>query len=156
MQAKSHTAKRPRIYNHFRVFLHLGVFLHICALAMLPSLIFAQQEQYTPEQREEIESSLHDDSFITPQEYGANLYENPRGIGCVKCHGRDGEENLLASYTHKGKQKHIIAPRINNLTFPAFKIALSKDNGVMPRYNLTDEEINAIYLYITSRNKTFR
>lgn len=127
------------------------------------------ESPYTPEQREEIESSLQnrqdypsqdhqsqDESFITPQEYGTNLYENPRGIGCVKCHGRDGEENLLASYMHKGKQKHIIVPRINNLSFPAFKIALSKDNGVMPRYNLTDDEINAIYLYITSRNKTFQ
>lgn len=150
MQAKSHATKRPRIYDCFRVF------WCICVLAIFPSSMLAQQEEYTPDQREEIESSLRDDSFITPQEYGANLYENPRGIGCVKCHGRDGEENLLASYTHKGKQKHIIAPRINNLAFTAFKIALSKDNGVMPRYNLTDEEINAIYLYITSRNKTFR
>lgn len=109
---------------------------------------------------QEVESSVQDssqdiESFITPQEYGANLYENPRGIGCIKCHGKDGEETLLASYVHKGKQRHIIVPRINNLAFDAFKIALSKDSGVMPKYNLTDEEINAIYLYITSRNKTF-
>ncbi len=114
---------------------------------------------------QEVESSVQDssqdstqdtDGFITPQEYGANLYENPRGIGCVKCHGKDGEETLLASYVHKGKQRHIIVPRINNLAFETFKVALSKDSGVMPKYNLTDEEINAIYLYITSRNKTFR
>ncbi|OBV29896.1 cytochrome C oxidase subunit III [Helicobacter sp. CLO-3] len=99
---------------------------------------------------------IENDSFITPQEYGASLYENPRGIGCVKCHGKDGEETLLASYIHKGKQKHVIIPRINNLDFQAFKKALSIDKGIMPKYGLTDEEINAIYLYITSRNKTFR
>lgn len=100
--------------------------------------------------------SAESDSFITPQEYGASLYENPRGIGCVKCHGKDGEETLLASYIHKGKQKHVIIPRINNLDFQAFKKALSIDKGIMPKYGLTDEEINAIFLYITSRNKTFR
>ncbi len=100
--------------------------------------------------------SQENDGFITPQEYGANLYENPRGIGCIKCHGQDGEETLLASYIHKGKEKHLIVPRINNLEFDAFKLALSKDGSIMPKYNLTDEEINAIYLFITSRNKTFR
>lgn len=124
------------------------------------SLGYSAAETTLESVAQEIESSVQDssqdiESFITPQEYGANLYENPRGIGCIKCHGKDGEETLLASYVHKGKQRHVIVPRINNLAFDAFKIALSKDSGVMPKYNLTDEEINAIYLYITSRNKTF-
>lgn len=145
---------------------------HACALLLAwhtlaqadSSLGSAAAETALESVAQEIESSVQDssqdsnqdiESFITPQEYGANLYENPRGIGCIKCHGKDGEETLLASYVRKGKQRHIIVPRINNLAFDAFKIALSKDSGVMPKYNLTDEEINAIYLYITSRNKTF-
>lgn len=94
------------------------------------------------------------ESFITPQEYGASLYEYPRGIGCIKCHGSIGEEMALALYIHKGKQKQLIVPRINNLELSHFKSALSQDRGVMPKYNLTDEEINAIYVYVNSKNPT--
>ncbi|MGX3044545.1 c-type cytochrome [Helicobacter sp. T3_23-1056] len=96
----------------------------------------------------------NDESFITPQEYGASLYEYPRGIGCIKCHGNIGEETLLATYKHKGKQKTLLVPRINNLELSHFRIALSQDNGIMPKYNLTDEEIQAIFLYISSKNPT--
>lgn len=99
-------------------------------------------------------STQSNESFITPQEYGASLYEYPRGIGCIKCHGAIGEETLLATYTHKGKQKTLLVPRINNLEILNFKTALNQDKGIMPKYNLTDEEIQAIYLYISSKNPT--
>lgn len=99
-------------------------------------------------------SAQSNESFITPQEYGASLYEYPRGIGCIKCHGAIGEETLLATYTHKGKQKTLLVPRINNLELLNFKTALNQDKGIMPKYNLTDEEIQAIYLYISSKNPT--
>ena len=99
-------------------------------------------------------SAQSNESFITPQEYGASLYEYPRGIGCIKCHGAIGEETLLATYTHKGKQKALLVPRINNLEIFNFKTALNQDKGIMPKYNLTDEEIQAIYLYISSKNPT--
>ncbi|PAF41353.1 cytochrome c [Helicobacter sp. 11S03491-1] len=92
-----------------------------------------------------------DDSFITPQEYGKKLYENPRNIGCIKCHGKNGESEVIAQYKSKGKNKIIKTPKINDLDFDIFKKALNKDKGIMPRYNLTDEEIKAIYLYITSK-----
>ena len=55
------------------------------------------------------------------ENYGKNLYENPRGIACNKCHGNKGEGGVIAHYKHK---------------------------GVMPRYFLTDEEITAIYMYL--------
>ena len=29
--------------------------------------------------------------FITKNEYAKMLYQNPRGIGCDKCHGSGGE-----------------------------------------------------------------
>jgi len=62
-----------------------------------------------------------EEDFMTLQEWGERLYEYPRSIGCVKCHGNDGEERLLTSYIHKGKKRNLIAPRINNLDFNTFK-----------------------------------
>lgn len=92
-----------------------------------------------------------DDSFITTEEYGKRLYENPRNIGCVKCHGKNGEGEVMAHYKSKGKDKVITAPKINNMNFNSFQKAIGKEKGVMPKYNLTNEEIKAIYLYITSK-----
>ncbi|PAF52588.1 cytochrome c [Helicobacter sp. 13S00477-4] len=92
-----------------------------------------------------------DNSFITPQEYGKKLYQNPRNIGCIKCHGKNGESEIIAHYKSKGKDKTIIAPKINDMEFDTFKKALNKDKGIMPKYNLTDDEIKAIYLYINSK-----
>lgn len=93
-----------------------------------------------------------DDSFITAEEYGKRLYENPRNIGCVKCHGKNGEGEVIARYKNKGKNKIITAPKINNMSFNSFQKAIGKEKGIMPKYNLTNEEIKAIYLYITSKN----
>lgn len=94
---------------------------------------------------------VKDNSFITTQEYGKKLYENPRNIGCIKCHGKNGESEVIASYKSKNKNKIIKTPKINDMDFETFKKALSKDKGIMPKYNLTEEEIKAIYLYISSR-----
>ena len=44
-------------------------------------------------------------SFITADEYSAQLYKNPRGIGCQFCHGDSGEGRLIAEYVHKKKKK---------------------------------------------------
>lgn len=81
-------------------------------------------------------------------EYGKNLYENPRGIACNQCHGDRGEESVIAYYKHKGVKKTLIAPRINNLEFSVFEKALRSQKGVMPRYYLTNEEITAVYMYL--------
>lgn len=92
-----------------------------------------------------------DSSFITPQEYGKSLYNNPRSIGCIKCHGKNGEEEVIAKYKSKGKLKIIKSPQINDMDFESFKKGFQKDKGIMPKYDLTDDEIKAIYLYISSR-----
>ncbi len=39
-----------------------------------------------------------DNSFITKFEYGAMLYENPRGVGCVKCHAKGDKAVVIAKY----------------------------------------------------------
>lgn len=87
-------------------------------------------------------------SLLSQGEYGKNLYENPRGIACTKCHGKDGEEKIIARYKHKGEERVLVAPRINHLDFGVFAKALHAQNGVMPHYYLTNEEIQAIYMYL--------
>lgn len=95
--------------------------------------------------------SPKDDSFITAEEYGKKLYENPRNIGCIKCHGKNGEGEVIIRYKNRNKEKVIIAPKINNMNLNSFKKAIGGEKGIMPKYNLTDEEIQAIYLYITPK-----
>lgn len=88
------------------------------------------------------------ESTLSQSEYGKNLYENPRGIACIKCHGAKGEEKIIARYKHKGEEKTLLAPRISNIEFSAFEKALKTQKGIMPAYYLTDEEIKAMYIYL--------
>ncbi|MDA3968253.1 c-type cytochrome [Helicobacter ibis] len=92
-----------------------------------------------------------EDSFITQIEYGRMLYENPRGIGCVECHGESGEGKIIANYTHKKKQKQLYGPKINDIEFDSFSKALQKSQKIMPKYYLTKQEIEAIYKYLESK-----
>ncbi len=91
---------------------------------------------------------IHAESFITNEEYSAQLYKNPRGIGCYKCHGKMGEGMDIAKYKHKGVDKVFRAPNIKNLKYKDFEKALKKRNKGMPRYFLTDPEIKALYSYV--------
>ena len=65
--------------------------------------------------------------FITKNEYAKMLYQNPRGIGCDKCHGSGGEGSVIAKYKEENKktkvkeEKELVAPRINNLDLETFK-----------------------------------
>jgi len=94
--------------------------------------------------------SLKAESFITKMEYAKMLYSNPRGIGCILCHGSRGEGSIIAKYKHRGKQKVLKAPAINSLSKESFFKALKKSDSVMPRYFLTNSEIEALYFYVTS------
>lgn len=92
-----------------------------------------------------------DNLFITDYEYGQMLYKNPRGIGCIQCHGKYGEKQFFAKYTHKGKEIEIYIPSIQNLTLQKFQTKLKSNRNttsIMPTYFLTNEEINSIYNYI--------
>lgn len=98
-------------------------------------------------------SLFSESSFITPMEYASSLYKNPRGIGCNKCHGENGEGKLIATYVHKGKKKSFEGPIINNTSYEKFYKALSVRKRGMPRYFLTDSEIKALYLYLHRNDK---
>jgi hypothetical protein len=99
-------------------------------------------------------------SFITKKEYGKMLYFNPRGIGCNLCHGDNGKGKIIATYKHKNKNADkfkfitIIAPNIISIEFENFRqtVASVKNKSIMPKYFLTNEEINSIYLFLTTQN----
>lgn len=103
-----------------------------------------------------------DSSFITKFEYGAMLYENPRGVGCVLCHNKGDKPVLIANYKEKAKNsnkledKAIIAPAINNVSYVVFIDKMTADkteSKVMPTYFLTKEELDSLYFYIKNINK---
>lgn len=97
-----------------------------------------------------------DDAFITTYEYGQMLYNNPRGIGCNKCHGDDAKGRFLSKYIGK-KDKEIVvtAPDITSVSFEVFLKKLNSQNIkkslIMPTYFLTPSELKSLYMYITSK-----
>lgn len=94
--------------------------------------------------------------FITQKEYAKMLYENPRGISCKECHGKEGKEQILEYFTQKGEKTPFTVPSIQNVSFGDFSRSLSevKDTkSIMPTYSLTNDEIKALYLYIQDFNK---
>jgi cytochrome c553 len=94
------------------------------------------------------------ESFITQYEYGKMLYQNPRGIGCVHCHGKQGRGAVIAQYTHQKKRHILSAPRIDNLHYRVFQKAFKAErdsHSVMPMYHLTDMEIQALYRFLTQK-----
>lgn len=119
-------------------------------------------------------NSKDETSFITTKEYGEMLYNNPRGISCKKCHGKNGKGKFIAKFIHRYKGvKYICEIKtkdIRDLSFQEFKdkltnktkkIKLKKDDiclkltygNSMPKYFLTNEELNTLYFYITNGNK---
>lgn len=104
-------------------------------LSLLPFSLFAQT------------------SFITPMEYASSLYKNPRGIGCQSCHGIAGEGRVVAKYEHKNEKKSFGGPEINSMNFNDFFVALNMRKNGMPRYFLTQKEIQALYFYVQEKKK---
>jgi len=94
--------------------------------------------------------SLHAEDFITKMEYAKMLYSNPRGIGCNLCHGEKGEGSVIAKYKDKGVDKELRAPAIGSLSKDEFSKALEDSDSVMPKYFLTENEIEMLYFYVTS------
>ncbi|HEX5623285.1 MAG TPA: cytochrome c [Sulfuricurvum sp.] len=87
-------------------------------------------------------------SFITKEEYAASLYHNPRGIGCHLCHGEAGEGRRIAEYKDKGERKVFEGKPINKIPFSQFYHAVNSKIVGMPRYYLTDTEVQTLYYYL--------
>ncbi|MDD4883814.1 cytochrome c [Sulfuricurvum sp.] len=88
------------------------------------------------------------ESFITKEEYAAGLYHNPRGVGCHLCHGEEGERKLIARYIDKGESKVFAGNAIKKLPFREFYEKVNSRIVGMPRYYLTDTEIQTLYYYL--------
>lgn len=88
------------------------------------------------------------ESFITKEEYASGLYHNPRGVGCHLCHGEGGEGKLIARYKDKGEVKSFAGKPINKIPFKDFYLKLNSRIVGMPRYYLTDTEIQTLYYYL--------
>ena len=89
-----------------------------------------------------------DDSFITQYEYGQMLYNNPRGIGCVHCHGKDGKGTLIAKYKEDGEVKSLHGPNIRNVSINDLRENLFKRHKIMPTYFLTNSELEALAYFL--------
>lgn len=86
--------------------------------------------------------------FLTPFEYGRALYKNPRGIGCIKCHGENGEGAIISTIYQSNKPKNITAPDIRKINLAKLESALKNPKGLMPSYNLTSSELVALYTFL--------
>lgn len=115
-------------------------------------------------------------SFITKYEYGKMLFNNPRGIGCNRCHGDDARGRKIVDFKQEYDKKTydctLIAPDIKYVDYATFsKKVNSKKNenikfqkeqvcdkliyyaNVMPTYFLVEDEIEAIFYYIQNMQK---
>jgi mono/diheme cytochrome c family protein len=93
------------------------------------------------------------EDFISHFEYGEMLYANPRGVSCAECHSVSGEGKVIVEYRdEKGKQV-LKGSDIRLNTMSDMVRALNSYHQVMPRYYLTQEEIQAIYDYLQKKNK---
>ncbi len=105
------------------------------------------------------------DSFLLEIEYGRMLYNNPRGISCSKCHGKEGKggQTIAKYYDKYSNPKLLKGINITGYAFSELKASLAnkfKDKNnhrvrhkIMPIYYLTDTEIEAIYKYLKSVNE---
>lgn len=94
------------------------------------------------------------EGFISDFEYGQMLYKDPRGVSCASCHGKLGEKTFIVSYKDdNGSKREFYAPDIRNLNYEKFKKALEKGGKIMPRYYLTNKEMETIYKYVKTVNQ---
>jgi cytochrome c553 len=97
------------------------------------------------------------EDFLDSLEVGQQLYKSPRGVSCIKCHGKIGNgKTIVKTYYNKKKKKTLRTYPINNLPLAKFKKAFknhkkSKKIYFMPKYFLTNKEIKHIHNFLKSR-----
>ena len=99
-------------------------------------------------------SLIHSEDFISEYEYGQMLYKDPRGVSCASCHGTVGERTFIASFKNEDNTtRDFYSPDIRKLGLKKFKKALDRGGRIMPKYYLTDKEVEAIYKYVKTVNQ---
>ena len=94
---------------------------------------------------------LSDSSFITKREYGEQLYNEPRGVGCSNCHGVDGKGAKIVSYIHKKKEKVIIAPSIRFLKAKEIEKGVNRHPSYVPNYFLVKDEYKSLEAFLEKK-----
>ena len=106
-------------------------------LILLPFLLCAQED------------------FISHYEYGEMLYANPRGVSCVQCHGKNGEGKIIVEYRDIHGKQALKGTDIREESLSRMINSVNTYHKVMPRYYLTDEEVQAIYDYLKVKNRHY-
>ena len=97
-----------------------------------------------------ITSNQANEPFMQIYQYGQMLYKNPRGIGCNNCHGDHAQGMLIATYKHKATIKKIKTKDIRKIKYEKFiEVFNQSPPSIMPRYRLTNGELQSLYYYIT-------
>lgn len=95
------------------------------------------------------------EDFISHYEYGEMLYANPRGVSCAQCHGKSGEGRIIVEYRDIHGKEQLKGPDIRQESLKSMINAVNNYHKVMPRYYLTDEEVQAIYDYLKVKNERY-
>jgi len=95
------------------------------------------------------------EDFISPYEYGQMLYNNPRGVSCMQCHGESGEGRVIVRYKDEVGEKIIKGADIRHKTLKEMIKAVNSYHKVMPRYYLTNKEVKIMYEYLQKKNKEY-
>ena len=62
------------------------------------------------------------------------LYNNPRGVSCIDCHGISGEGRVIVEYRDVDGRKQVTGPDIRHQSLQEMIEALDTYHPVMPRY----------------------
>jgi len=132
-------------------------------LLLLPILLLSDNNITIDDNSSSTDSTTQtDDSFLLELEYGKMLYNNPRGIACSKCHGKEGKGGqIIAKYYDKNSNPKLLKGiDITHYTLEQLKASLQNRfrdeknrrvrHKIMPIYYLTDQEIKAIHTYLKS------
>ena len=98
---------------------------------------------------------MAEEDFISHYEYGEMLYNNPRGVSCAQCHGKNGEGSTIVEFRDIHGKQALKGPDIRLETLENMIASVNRYHPVMPRYYLTDQEIKAIYDYLQKKNADF-
>lgn len=93
------------------------------------------------------------EDFISHYEYGEMLYQNPRGISCVQCHGKSGEGKIIVKFRDRDGKKVLRGSDIRGVGLGSMIKSINSYHEIMPRYYLTNDEIKAIYDYLQKKNR---
>ncbi len=96
------------------------------------------------------------EDFISHYEYGEMLFNHPRGVSCSQCHGKDGAGTIIVKFRdEEGKEAVIKGSDIRRDTLQSMIKSVNSYHEIMPRYYLTDEEVEAIYDYLQEKNESY-